>query len=169
MRPGNRHSQLTHAQDVGGALGDTDTAAGIQDVECVRAFETGIQRRQHQTGAQQCLAHMVIPVEQIPVERREVRLRHIHHAEGVFGLLDLVLMAHTRTVVLAVEFGAGNLAQRGLVRRSVVDHQHEALSVDDSQMGLVGESHRIFSGKKIRPRDMQRAMRRIVPERSFAA
>jgi hypothetical protein len=90
----DRDRQLPHAQDIRHPLGDADAAARIEQVEHVRALEAVVERGQHQAGTQQRTSEAVILVEQVPMERMELRGGHVDLSEGVLRLLDLVAVAH---------------------------------------------------------------------------
>ena len=60
----------------------------------MRALETGVEGRQHQTRLDQGPGHVVMLLEQLPVAGRELGLRHVDHAERVLRLLHLVLVPH---------------------------------------------------------------------------
>ena len=75
VRLRNRHRQLADAQDVGGALGDADAAAAVEDVEQVRALQAFLERGPDQARRQQLLAEAVVPLEQVAVVRGELSPR----------------------------------------------------------------------------------------------
>ena len=72
MRLGDPDGELTHAQDVGGALGDADAAARIEDVEQVRALQAVLERRQNQARGEQLLAELEVAIEELAMTRAEL-------------------------------------------------------------------------------------------------
>ena len=71
--------QRAHAADVGGALGDADGAAGVEDVEGVGALQAVVVGRQRQPELEEPLALRLVGVEEaeehLRVGRREASTR----------------------------------------------------------------------------------------------
>src|SRR5215204_6767534 len=91
---GNRHGQLTDAQDVGGAFGDAHPAARVEHVEDVRALEALLEGGYDQPRVDQRLRELEVLVEEIAMERgKDARRQARHLTEGELRLLDLVAEA----------------------------------------------------------------------------
>src|SRR5262245_10188387 len=94
VSPGDAHGELPHAKDIGRALGHADTAARVENVEGVRALQAVLERGPHQSRGEQPVREAVILVEQVAVQRRKFRRRHVDLAERVLRLLDFLLQPH---------------------------------------------------------------------------
>src|SRR5687767_12936737 len=66
----NRERELTDAEDVGHSLGDADAAAGVEQVEQMRALQAMLERGQNQPALQQLFAELVGFIEQMTMECR---------------------------------------------------------------------------------------------------
>ncbi|VTR63893.1 hypothetical protein DESC_100089 [Desulfosarcina cetonica] len=113
--------QVADTADIAGPLGDTDGAAGIQQIEGVTALEGEFIGRQHQTFVDDPLGFGLIAVEQVQ-QQADIGLFEI-----VGGLFHLLLVVH-----LAV----GD----GIVPLQVVDVV-DALQVHGDALKAIGQLH----------------------------
>src|SRR5688500_15662882 len=167
LRPDNLHGELADAQDVGGALGDADAAARIEDVEQVRALEAVLERRQDEAGIEQRARKGKRLVEEVPVQRGEVGPRHLYLAEGVLRLLDLLLQAHLAIPHAAAPFEVEDvvhaLQEHGNPLEAVGDLARDRLEIEAAHLLKIGELRDLRAVEQHLPADAPGAQRRRLP------
>src|SRR5688572_3271295 len=168
MRPGNPDGELTHAQDVGGALGDADAAARVEDVEQVRALQAVLERRQDQVRRQQLLAKLEVPVEQLPMTRAELaEAQAVDLTEHILRLLDLFLQAdlailHT-AAPLQVEHVVDLLQEHRDALEAIGDLAGNRCEIHSAHLLEVRELRDLHAVEHHLPADAPRAERRRLP------
>src|SRR5690606_12795696 len=165
---GLRHGarQVADAADVGGALGDADGAARVEQVKGVGGFQRGLVGGQRQGHVHQALGFGFIVVE--------VREKHV--GRGVFevvgGLFDLVLVEHVAVqhTVAVRAFGPDQVVHafhalqvHGQAFQAVGDFAGSGRAVEPAHLLEVGELGDFHAVEPDFPAQAPRAQRGVFP------
>src|SRR4051812_26574813 len=158
---GDVASEGTDAADVSGALGDGDRAAGVQQVERVRALEHLVVRGQGQVALEQ-LAALHLPVVEVPLEHADRRLLEVVDRPLALVLAVDLAPGHTRRP-LEVEHRALALEEHREALGAVGDLRRDELDLDPAELLEVRPLRDLHPVAPDLPAEAPGAERRLLP------